>query len=535
MTSGQFPVQTVSGSYVSVSGTVGISGTVMASLSGGWTTISGVVPVTISGGWVSISGSVIVDVSGWVSVSGWITISGGTTVSGGWITISGTVGVVTSGAMMSGQVVWGTGTSGQTWVQTTSGSFVAVSGTVTVTSGTGVVISGQTVTVTGGVQVSGAVQVSGSVISTLSGGWTTISGVVSVSGAVSVSGNVVYVSGTVAISSGTVIALVSGTVSVSGTVGVVTSGGMLSGIVVWGAGGLSGAVSITTASGYNDVTVSGTLGVSGTVMATLSGGWATISGVVPVSASGRITIWASGVGNTVHPGSSRCKRYRDSYVSVSVCWVYPGPLWQRCPADGQPYREQWLLMCPDGFRYLDGQRYPERYYIIWRMGNDFRYGGYSNIRRNDIRSCYLGYWHIGSGMGTNNIWIVCCGVWFNRSVRNSYGILIWRLDNHLRGSSSYNVRRNVVRCHHLGRRRSFRSRASYNSIGLQLCHGVRNYWCIRNCNGFVVRKDGRQFLVLYRLQLLVVYYPGKSCGAPGHPVRYGYKPLLDHTCPYPDQ
>ena len=41
-TSGQFPVQTVSGSYVSVSGSVGVSGTVMASLSGGWTTISGV-------------------------------------------------------------------------------------------------------------------------------------------------------------------------------------------------------------------------------------------------------------------------------------------------------------------------------------------------------------------------------------------------------------------------------------------------------------------------------------------------------------
>ena len=88
-TSGQTWVQTTSGSYVSVSGSVGISGTVMATLSGGWTVLSGTV--------------VIFNLSG---------------------------------PALSGQVSWGTGTSGQTWVQTTSGSYVSVSGALIISSGT---------------------------------------------------------------------------------------------------------------------------------------------------------------------------------------------------------------------------------------------------------------------------------------------------------------------------------------------------------------------------------------------------------------
>ena len=131
-------VQTISNYYVSVSGTLTtlISGASQSGMIVWGTGTSGQTQVqTVSGSYVSVSGA--------VSVTGSVQVSGAVQVSG---TVTANTGL--SAAAFSGQIAWGTGTSGQTWVQTTSGSYVSVSGAVSVT---------------GSVQVSGAVQISGTV------------------------------------------------------------------------------------------------------------------------------------------------------------------------------------------------------------------------------------------------------------------------------------------------------------------------------------------------------------------------------------
>ena len=111
---------------------------------------------TTTSSWVPYTGEVTLNLSG-VSIS--VTVASGTPVgvSGAVVSIaSGTpvgisgqiIGQSMSGGSESGLIVWGYGTSGQFPVQTTSGSYVSVSGAVSVT---------------GSVQVSGAVQISGTV------------------------------------------------------------------------------------------------------------------------------------------------------------------------------------------------------------------------------------------------------------------------------------------------------------------------------------------------------------------------------------
>jgi hypothetical protein len=142
-------VSVTSGSGVRISGEA-----IFAYISGGTfsSNVSGNV-VQISGQGVQISGQAV-----------FVYISGGTfsaNVSGNVVQISGQ-SVVTSvsgnvfaqsisGGSESGMVVWGAGTSGQTLVQTMSGSYVSVSGTVGV-SISGGSISGQYV---GGYSVGG--------------------------------------------------------------------------------------------------------------------------------------------------------------------------------------------------------------------------------------------------------------------------------------------------------------------------------------------------------------------------------------------
>ena len=235
-TSGQVQVITTSGSYVSISGTVAASvsgNVVVTSVSGNVviTSVSGNV-VNISGQIVQISGqAVFVYVSGGsfsADVSGNVVWGYGTsgqmpvfTVSGSWVTISGSLSTSTvlSGGSISGVIVWGYGTSGQLQVQTESGSFVTVSGTV-LTS-----VSGNAVTTS----------VSGNVVSTsVSGDIVEISGqVVEISGQsvyVYISGGATSVSGSVVTVSGNVVVT-----SVSGnTVGISISGGSVSGQYVAG-------------------------------------------------------------------------------------------------------------------------------------------------------------------------------------------------------------------------------------------------------------------------------------------------------------
>ena len=151
-------------------------------------------PVTVSGSVVwgaGTSGEIQVQtMSGdYVSVSGAVSISGNVVIT----SVSGNVvSALLSGGSISGQMVWGTGTSGQVQVQTTSGSFITVSGTViTSVSGNVVQVSGQAVFV----YVSGgsfSADVSGNVVwgygtsgqmpvFTVSGSWVTISGTFQVS------------------------------------------------------------------------------------------------------------------------------------------------------------------------------------------------------------------------------------------------------------------------------------------------------------------------------------------------------------------
>ena len=183
---------TVSGDVVNVSGqsmfvylsggsvSASISGQpVSTSVSGNIVEISGqAMYVYISGGGSSVSGSAVTVSGNVVNISGQPVV---TSISGD--------AVVTS---ISGNVVWGTGTSGQVQVQTTSGSFITVSGTViTSVSGNVVQVSGQAVFV----YVSGgsfSADVSGNVVwgygtsgqmpvFTVSGSWVTISGTFQVS------------------------------------------------------------------------------------------------------------------------------------------------------------------------------------------------------------------------------------------------------------------------------------------------------------------------------------------------------------------
>ena len=372
-TSGQTQVQTVSGSYVSVSGAVSVTGSVQVSgavqVSGTVTANTGLSAAAFSGQiawgtgtsgqtWVQTTSGSYVSVSGAVSVTGSVQVSGAVQISG---TVTANTGL--SGASFSGQIVWGTGTSGQVNTQTASGSYVSVSGsvaasvtggvqvsgavqvsgTVSIVSGTGVRVSGETVTVTGGVQVSGSVQVSGTVTANtgLSGasfsgmiGWgvgtsgqqwvqTTSGSYVSVSGSVgiasglylasglvvvtSVSGNSVSVASGLYLASGiTVVTSVSGNsvgvasglylasglvvaTSVSGnTVGISISGASISGAIIWGTG-TSGMVNVQTA----------------------SGSWVTISGSFSANISGNV---AWGVGTS---GQQWVQTTSGSYVSVS--------------------------------------------------------------------------------------------------------------------------------------------------------------------------------------------------------------------------
>jgi hypothetical protein len=251
----------------SIKDQIRISGNVVI-ISGQSVTIAG---VTISGVELQISGeTVFVVTSGnTLAVSGTVSLLSGTTVntsvSGDVVLISGQpVGILMSGGSISGQVVWGTGTSGYVWVQTTSGSFVTVSGTVT---------------------------------SILSGGWTTISGTV-----------VVDVSGWISISGWTVLS--GGWTTISGTVGIVTSGGMISGAVVWGTQ-TSGQVAVLTASG-SYVSVSGAVSISGnTIVTSVSGNVVTVTGTVITSVSGDV-VWGYGTS-----GQFPVYTVSGSYVSVS--------------------------------------------------------------------------------------------------------------------------------------------------------------------------------------------------------------------------
>ena len=174
-----------------------------------------------------------------------------TSVSGNVVSasVSGNA-VVTglSGALFSGQITWGTGTSGQVQVITTSGSYVSISGTV-------------------------AASVSGNVVVT------SVSGNVVIT---SVSGNVVNISGQI--------------VQISGqSVFVYVSGGSfsadVSGNVVWGYG-TSGQMPVFTVSG-SWVTISGTFQVSlsgSTITASVSGQPISVVAYPP------LTVWQSGTG-----------------------------------------------------------------------------------------------------------------------------------------------------------------------------------------------------------------------------------------------
>jgi hypothetical protein len=250
------------------------------------------------------------------------------TVSGSWVAISGSLSASTvlSGGSISGQVVWGTDTSGQVDVKTVSGSYVAVTGTITVlqsgASQSGIIVWGATGTsgempvITIGsdyVSVSGAVSVSGNVIfAYISGGmsgtvrWGTgTSGMdivytnsgyfVTVSGTVvtSVSGNTVVTS----ISGNAVVTSVSGNVVLISGQPVTTS---VSGNTV--VTSISGNTVVTSVSG-NVVLISGqpvTTSVSGnTVITSVSGNVVLISGQpVTTSVSGN-TVVTSVSGNTV--------------------------------------------------------------------------------------------------------------------------------------------------------------------------------------------------------------------------------------------
>ena len=141
--SGAVSVTTASGyNYVTVSGVVGVT-------SGTGVRISGEsVFVYISGGTInaSSSGAIVygVGTSGaqwvyttsgsYVSVSGIVSVTSGLYFASGIVVVTSISGNVISqsisGASMSGQVVWGTGTSGQVQVQTSSGSYISVSGFV---------------------------------------------------------------------------------------------------------------------------------------------------------------------------------------------------------------------------------------------------------------------------------------------------------------------------------------------------------------------------------------------------------------------
>lgn len=309
-TSGQTWVQTTSGSYVSVSGSVAVtggiqvsgsvqvSGTVTANtgLSGAsfsgqivWgTATSGQVNVqTTSGSYVSVSGSVAASITGGVQVSGAVQVSG---------TVTANTGL--SGASFSGVIAWGTGTSGQQWVQTTSGSYVSVSGSVGIASGlylaSGLVVvtsvSGNAVSVASGLYLASGItvvtSVSGNSVGVASGiylasGLSLASGLVVVT---SVSGNSVSVASGLYLASGLVVAT-----SVSGnTVGISISGSSISGAIVWG-WGTSGQLPVFTT----------------------SGSWVTISGSFSANVSGNV-VWGQGTS-----GQQWVQTTSGSYVSVS--------------------------------------------------------------------------------------------------------------------------------------------------------------------------------------------------------------------------